>query len=122
MTANYLNKSAIVIAVLNFGTETGIRAITLEDSFYRLLSYLDMRASRCLHSIVIVYCNKTDLASQQDQEKMQKMFVDINDKIGAGHVHAMKGCSFLNDTRESFYTDILEATKKFIANYVNKRS
>lgn len=122
MTANYLNKAALVIAVFNFGTECAQRAITLDESFYRVLTYLDIRSSRCLHSMVLVYCNKMDLSSEADQELMRKFFVDIADKIGAGHVHVMKGCSFLNDTRESFYTDVLEGTKKFIANYVNKRT
>ena len=122
MTANYLNKAAIVVAVLNFGSDRGPRAITFEESFFRLMTYLDLRAARCLHSIVIVYCNKLDLSSEQDHAQMRAMFVNINDKIGVGHVHIMKGCSFLNDTRESFYTDVLEAARKFIANYVNKRT
>lgn len=121
MTANYLNKAALVIAVFNFGTNSAVRSITFEDSFYRLLRYLDMRASRCLHSMVLVYCNKIDLASESNHEEMRKWFEEITDKIGKDHVHVIKGCSFLNDTRESFYTDVLEATKKFIVNGVNKR-
>lgn len=112
MTSNYLQNVAVIIAVFSFDN--------MEKSYKQLEQYLYMR-DRCPRSVVIVYCNKSDLqcANLKDTEEL---FKTLSERLPRQNIHVIKACSFYTESVASFRSDLEHALQRFISNTSNQRS